>query len=49
MGAQAKQRYERLFTGEVMGKRYFALYKELLGEPGVSQDGARHQQAAHRG
>jgi rhamnosyl/mannosyltransferase len=30
MGRRARDRYERLFTGELMGKRYFALYQRLL-------------------
>lgn len=30
MGAQARKRYERLFTGELMGQRYFDLYQRLL-------------------
>ena len=31
LGAGARARYESLFTGVAMGKRYAALYRELLG------------------
>jgi len=31
MGKRARERYERLFTGELMGRRYFELYQQILG------------------
>ena len=34
MGGQARERYESLFTGELMGTRYFKLYQELLAQNG---------------
>lgn len=30
MGRRARERYERLFTGELMGRRYFDLYQQLV-------------------
>jgi len=30
MGNQARKRYEKLFSGKVMGERYFALYQSML-------------------
>ncbi len=36
MGKRARERYERLFTGELMGRRYFDLYREL-STPGAEQ------------
>jgi len=33
LGQGARERYERLFTGELMGKRYNRLYLELLSQP----------------
>ncbi len=38
MGRKARQRYERLFTGKLMGKRYARLYRDLAGLP--QQDGS---------
>lgn len=35
MGVQARSRYEKLFTGELMGQRYHQLYQELLGARGL--------------
>jgi O-antigen biosynthesis rhamnosyltransferase len=49
MGAQAKKRYEKLFTGELMGQRYFNLYRELLGNPAVTPNDSQKRQAAYRG
>ena len=44
MGKKARQRYESLFTGAIMGKQYAALYRRLLPEqspqPGPALDGA---------
>lgn len=34
MGRAARQRYEALFTGRVMGERYVGLYKRLLSDGG---------------
>ncbi|MEJ2613012.1 MAG: glycosyltransferase, partial [Candidatus Thiodiazotropha sp.] len=34
MGRAARQRYETLFTGRVMGERYVGLYKRLLSDGG---------------
>ena len=31
MGQRARQRYELLFTGKLMGERYMQIYNELLG------------------
>ena len=36
MGRRAKERYERLFTGSLMGNRYAALYRRLCGRPDPS-------------
>ena len=39
MGAAARQRYEELFTGELMGQRYARLYRQVLDEsPGGAQE-----------
>lgn len=32
MGKKARKRYEKLFTGKLMGQRYHSLYQELLGQ-----------------
>ena len=32
MGQRARQRYERLFTGSLMGERYMRIYNELIGQ-----------------
>jgi len=32
LGKRARERYEKLFTGELMGARYTGLYRELLGD-----------------
>ena len=32
MGQRARQRYERLFTGSLMGERYVRIYHELVGQ-----------------
>jgi O-antigen biosynthesis rhamnosyltransferase len=34
MGARARLRYEALFTGKLMGRRYAALYRQLMGASG---------------
>jgi len=31
LGKRARERYEKLFTGELMGARYTGIYRELLG------------------
>lgn len=36
MGRAARNRYQRLFTGELMGRRYNKLYRELLGQKNES-------------
>jgi len=33
MGKRARERYEQLFTGQLMGRRYFDLYTELAAAP----------------
>jgi rhamnosyl/mannosyltransferase len=33
MGARARRRYEQLFTGALMGRRYARVYEDLLGRP----------------
>jgi rhamnosyl/mannosyltransferase len=37
MGRNARQRYEELFTGSLMGARYMGLYRDLAG-PAVDSD-----------
>lgn len=32
MGKAARERYERLFTGDMMGERYARLYRKVLDE-----------------
>ena len=32
MGQRARQRYEQLFTGSLMGERYMRIYNELIGQ-----------------
>jgi len=32
MGLKARQRYEQLFTGSVMGRHYAEVYRQILGE-----------------
>ena len=41
MGRNARDRYERLFTGELMGLRYAEIYRELNGRGAVSETPAR--------
>jgi glycosyltransferase involved in cell wall biosynthesis len=36
LGAQARRRFHRHFTGELMGQRYVENYRRLLGEPRVT-------------
>jgi rhamnosyl/mannosyltransferase len=47
MGHNARLRYERLFTGHVMGTRYYELYRQLIDTPVVADD-ARPRQAQRR-
>ena len=37
MGKRARQRYEKLFTGELMGKRYSEIYSQLAETPAAAQ------------
>ena len=32
MGKRARKRYEQLFTGKLMGRRYVEVYQQLVGE-----------------
>lgn len=38
MGRKARERFEQLFTGQLMGLRYAELYKKLTEETGVSEE-----------
>ena len=38
MGAAARRRYEELFTGAAMGRRYAEVYREVCEEQGASTD-----------
>lgn len=47
MGKRARARYERLFTGALMGNRYFDIYRQLLGQrPASDSKGSDSQRAA---
>jgi len=41
MGRQAEQRYNKLFTGKLMGERYAGLYNELLGREPVVYEASK--------
>jgi glycosyltransferase involved in cell wall biosynthesis len=38
MGRNARERFERLFTGKVMGARYYDIYQQLTGTPGATRE-----------
>ena len=38
MGANARQRYEELFTGKTMGARYFSVYRQVVIERAEAVD-----------
>ena len=50
LGKRARQRYEQLFTGELMGSRYTRIYRELLniegGEPAIETSKSRVESIA---
>jgi glycosyltransferase involved in cell wall biosynthesis len=38
MGRQARNRFEELFTGEIMGRRYAEVYRDVLSHAGQRGD-----------
>jgi rhamnosyl/mannosyltransferase len=38
MGRQARSRFEELFTGEIMGRRYAEVYRDVLSHAGQRGD-----------
>ena len=43
MGARARERFENLFTGELMASRYTAIYNELLNAAKSTDESTAHR------